>query len=256
MYQTLMPEIAERDATGDIATTYVDIRQTLGVPVVNYIWRSLAAVDGLPWAWPHVKAWRYGIATAAPKLRADAGTLAREHGLRPQGPDAVPPPARDVIRAYERGNSWNLLAVSMLVAARQGGPMPTPPTEGSDPGADGRRPIAPYPDHDSLPRDVREMISKLAEAGPGRDSGVRPSLWVHLAPWPEVLAQLAESLPPILASRPFAEAHQVLLMRAPAYLSIDAAALQNNRDNDAVHATLRAFRGRIAEMVLVGAAIG
>ena len=47
-----VPSIREADATGDIAVLYDDIRATLGVPVVNLIWRHLAVLPGgLSWAW-------------------------------------------------------------------------------------------------------------------------------------------------------------------------------------------------------------
>ena len=46
-----VPVITEAEATGNIAALYADIRTTLGVPVVNLIWRHLAVFpDGLPWA--------------------------------------------------------------------------------------------------------------------------------------------------------------------------------------------------------------
>ena len=41
-----VPSIREADATGDIAVLYDDIRATLGVPVVNLIWRHLAVLPG------------------------------------------------------------------------------------------------------------------------------------------------------------------------------------------------------------------
>ena len=51
-----VPSITEADATGNIAAIYTDIRATLGVPVVNLIWRHLAVfTEGLPWAWESLK---------------------------------------------------------------------------------------------------------------------------------------------------------------------------------------------------------
>ncbi|HPU53194.1 MAG TPA: hypothetical protein PK359_16670, partial [Burkholderiaceae bacterium] len=48
--------ISEADARGDVAELYADIRATLGVPVVNLVWRNLATIDGaLPWAWSAVR---------------------------------------------------------------------------------------------------------------------------------------------------------------------------------------------------------
>jgi len=51
-----VPAILETDATGKVAEIYADIRATLGVPVVNLIWRHLATIDGgLDFAWNMLK---------------------------------------------------------------------------------------------------------------------------------------------------------------------------------------------------------
>ncbi|MCF8533828.1 MAG: hypothetical protein K9G48_12550, partial [Reyranella sp.] len=50
------PAIAEASATGETADLFADIRATVGVRVVNLVWRHLATIDGaLPWAWAAVK---------------------------------------------------------------------------------------------------------------------------------------------------------------------------------------------------------
>ena len=50
------PAIAEAAATGETADLFADIRATVGVRVVNLVWRHLATIDGaLPWAWAAVK---------------------------------------------------------------------------------------------------------------------------------------------------------------------------------------------------------
>ena len=48
--------IPEAEATGDTAALFADIRATLGLPVVNLVWRHLATIPGgLPWTWDQVK---------------------------------------------------------------------------------------------------------------------------------------------------------------------------------------------------------
>jgi hypothetical protein len=45
-----VPAITEAAATGETAAIFADIRQVLGVDVVNLIWRHLATIEGaLPW---------------------------------------------------------------------------------------------------------------------------------------------------------------------------------------------------------------
>ena len=40
------PSIAESSATGVTAEIFGDIRKTVGVQVVNLVWRHLATIDG------------------------------------------------------------------------------------------------------------------------------------------------------------------------------------------------------------------
>mgnify|MGYP000940811934 CR=1 FL=1 len=48
--------ITEKEAQGPVADFYEDIRSTLGVPVVNLIWRHLATIPGsLEWCWTSLK---------------------------------------------------------------------------------------------------------------------------------------------------------------------------------------------------------
>ena len=50
------PATAEVSAAGETAELFADIRATVGVRVVNLVWRHLATLDGaLPWAWRAVK---------------------------------------------------------------------------------------------------------------------------------------------------------------------------------------------------------
>ena len=50
------PAVAEAAAVGEIADLFADIRATVGVRVVNLVWRHLATIDGaLPWAWGAVR---------------------------------------------------------------------------------------------------------------------------------------------------------------------------------------------------------
>ena len=46
------PAVAESAATGQTAEIFADIRATVGVRVVNLVWRHLATIDGaLAWTW-------------------------------------------------------------------------------------------------------------------------------------------------------------------------------------------------------------
>src|SRR5271169_6398294 len=74
-----IPAITEAAAAGEIAAIFADIRQILGVDVVNLIWRHLATIDGaLEWAWPTLR-----------PLYADGSVIAEAAALH--GELALPP---------------------------------------------------------------------------------------------------------------------------------------------------------------------
>ena len=56
MAKDTLPAISEGEATGEIAELYADIRETLNVTAINYVWRHIATIDGgLRWAWEAAK---------------------------------------------------------------------------------------------------------------------------------------------------------------------------------------------------------
>jgi hypothetical protein len=112
------PAVAEAEATGETAALFADIRATIGVRVVNLVWRHLATLDGsLPWAWGVVKPlYSSGIVdSAAVRFREtmilpDLGPLA---GKEPASVDAV-------LASYDHSNTINLFALGALVAWLRG----------------------------------------------------------------------------------------------------------------------------------------
>jgi len=57
-----LPELAERDASGETAAIYAEIRRLGGVPMVALIFRHLATLPGaLEWMWAALgPSWRSG----------------------------------------------------------------------------------------------------------------------------------------------------------------------------------------------------
>ena len=51
-----MFEITEKEATGEVAEIYQDIRETMNMPFPQTIWRNLATKEGaLQWVWYSLK---------------------------------------------------------------------------------------------------------------------------------------------------------------------------------------------------------
>ena len=100
-----LPAITEAAATGEIADLFADIRTTVGVRVVNLVWRHLATMEGaLPWAWAAVKPlYLDGLpdgAMAAFHRTMDIPKLASLAGDEPASVDAV-------LASYDHSNTIN-----------------------------------------------------------------------------------------------------------------------------------------------------
>lgn len=231
-------EIPETRAVGSIARCYDDIRQRLGVPMVNLVWRRLAALGALERCWEQVREDLPAITAQAAVLNG----LARERlsnlspSLRPS--ISASTIARAIIQSYERGNCINLATMRQLLGAP-----PLRSSSGRLPQAPDR--IPPVPVLAELPARVRSAIEQLAQAGPAAATGITPTLWIHLADPPGLIERLARALTPVLGDADFRKAHSALTLlgdQLPPPHTISAQ----------VRDCLQAFHQRIAEMVLIG----
>ena len=120
--------ITEDEAFGETARIYRDIKESLGVPVVNLIWRHLATVPGaLPWAWDSLKPLYVSgaITEAAVLLRASlrpdqnlvfSFSTLKSVSLSPDDLRSI----TVVLNSYERSNFLNLIALNALLAKIDG----------------------------------------------------------------------------------------------------------------------------------------
>ena len=192
-----LAEIREADAPPAIAAIYAALNEGIGIGQVNLIWRHAAALPGvLDWLW----------AQAAPALGCGAAAAARDAIA---GAIVLPAPMRSerrkdhaaiaaVVEIYNRGNLTNLAVLSAILlrtqgvapgtklqAAPRGAMLPAPP---------------PLPRLAALPPTQQAQIRALTAAHGLSDAAVVPSLYLHLALWPDFLAQLSEVLAPLQAN--------------------------------------------------------
>ena len=193
--------ISEAGATGEIAALYGDIRATLGVPVVNLIWRHLATFPGaLPWAWQSLR-----------PLYANGAIIAQAAALRaglevPSLPGLSAPVLAaaglsqdDLTRivmiqqSYERSNAMNLIALGALLAQLEGrvddgGEVTaaiSPPTEDAPRAAIGGK-MPALLTLDQMSPDLAALVQDLNRIS-GRDD-ILASMYRHLSHWPAYLA--------------------------------------------------------------------
>jgi hypothetical protein len=191
------PAVPEASATGETAELFADIRATVGVRVVNLVWRHLATMEGvLPWAWAAVKPlYVQGIADrAAIRFRQsmELPTLGSLAGEQPQSVD-------DVLASYDHSNTINLFALGALRCWLRGDSAPAGLPEGG--------PRLPAPDV-TLPKlaaaedvspETWALVLRLNKYGDPRPI-ILASMYRHLAHAPAFLRQVEAVLAPLDAN--------------------------------------------------------
>lgn len=190
------PAVTESSATGATAEIFGDIRRTVGVRVVNLVWRHLATIDGaLPWTWNAVKPlYAQGMVDcAAIRFRETMSLpmLASLAGDEPSSVDAV-------LASYDHSNTINLFALGALVAwlrgdtARHG----TPETGLRLPAPDLTLPKLAL--QEQTPAEIWALVLRLNRFGDSQPV-ILASMYRHLAHAPDFLRKLETALAPVEA---------------------------------------------------------
>lgn len=208
--------ITEAEATGAVAEIFADIRETMKIPMLTSIWRTLVALeDGLAPAWAATKP-LYLSGTPAPALRqlieqADlpvplplaSGQLASA-GVAPDDLKAI----RAIVHAYNRSNGMNMIALTALFADRADAPWTGPTAPDLDPWPQ----LRPLLEADQIDPDCWALLQAVNALGgdPKRPSepGGLATLWRHLGQWPGVLAVIHAAFAPLHQSGALAGAMQ------------------------------------------------
>jgi hypothetical protein len=211
MSATALPEIREAEAPPAIAAIYAALNEGIGIGQVNLIWRHAAALpDVLDWLW----------AQAAPALASGAAAAARDaiaEAIKFPTPSVIAT-TRDhsaitaLVDIYNRGNLTNLALLSAILLRAQG-MAPSAPLAPAPRGAMLPAP-PPLPRLASLPPAQQAQIGTLTAAHGLSDAAVVPSLYVHLALWPDFLALLPELLAPLRANEGMARARDTAVSAA------------------------------------------
>ena len=194
MTKDTLPAISESEASGEIAELYADIRETLNVTAINYVWRHIATIDGgLRWAWEAAKPMFVSgkVETECEHLQAQlsypqlprlSGTALSLAGVDREGHETI----KTILDTYNRGNLLNMVSLSALIAK----PTSLPVGDRANaelPFTDKRLP--PIPEVADLSDEASEQVLALnalgAKPGPNR---VVASIYKHIALWPGYLS--------------------------------------------------------------------
>lgn len=219
---TPYPEIPESDAPPPIKAIYDDIKATLRVPLVNLVFRVLAAnPDFLEIAWQQL---RPNARTVFFERRADDIRLAAVTGMLAMGrpPACEDPEIRDVLKVFHYVNPKLLLAVAALRSAT----------------------VGQLPRLEQLSRDEKRQIV------PGIPSGVPE---IDLSPGqsePEAVETIFSEIKSTYRI-PVVNSDYRALARWPEYFGEGWSALRAAAQDGAYRRLERSLRGMAAEAVLV-----
>jgi hypothetical protein len=219
-----LPEILEEEAVGTIAETYTEIRAVLAVPVVNLLYRHLAAEPGrLESTWaalrpnlahPATRRFAVQLAETADRARPRVASLDRGDLVRSGVRAADLRRARATLAVYERANGLNLLAVSGLLRGTPGSA-----DTGAAPVSESARSgeILPMADRVSLEAPTRAILDQLSAAvARPRDGTLVPSLYRHLASRPALLRLVWEKVGHALTASQLSGAAEIVQEQAAA----------------------------------------
>jgi len=191
-----VPSIPEADATGEIAALYDDIRRSLGVSVVNLIWRNLAATPGaLAWAWGAVKplyeqgaiqseaqALRQGQVLPGVPVLPDAAL--RSVGVSKDDTATI----RRIITAYDHSNALNILALMTMTGRLRGTAVDGSALATSRPEAPAAGTLPPILSLDTVAPETAALVMAINRLGARGREHILVSMPRHLAYWPGFLA--------------------------------------------------------------------
>lgn len=201
-----LPEMRENEAPPEIAAIYGRYREATGTPLVNLIYRHLATIPGaLPWVWALIErpirdgsarraSDRITAALSAPQL---ASGDVRDPNLQVSDVDDI----EAILAFYHHTNVLNLVCLTTVLsvlnnpqrisASGSASPAITSGDGGSGPTTINRRSIPPLPKLGSLPPEMSALVQSLAELhDKASTAGVTPSLYLHLAHWPQFLSAI------------------------------------------------------------------
>jgi len=192
----ILPEISADNAKGEIKHIYQSIETALSVRLVNLVYRHLATVPGaLEWAWYTVgEPFQAGIFAERSKVLIPSARGQQRHSISMEAAGLTAEDANNVIRtldAYSRANPINAVSLRVIALALESGRAASAaPIEA--PSRVDLPTLLPMSPLDSLDPIATALMHRLARLTTGRESKIVPSLFRHFAPWPVLLAQLAD----------------------------------------------------------------
>jgi hypothetical protein len=251
-------EVLEPDASQEIAVIYGELRAATGLPIVNLIWRHLAALPGvLTSAWATVRP-VIGSAVLVDGVEQLEMTALRDAGHATTLFPTITKEALAVIEIYNRGNCINLQVLTALRRALAGEAVGNRELLSAAQPLPRLVEVPPMPRMEALDSQARTIVLDLAALHDAARIGVVPSLYRHLALWPNLLPDLYAACARLMSEGVIQRGRQALLVESHAISARLLPSLRLSNDfpesqKPEALAALDTFTGSlIAEMTVVG----
>ena len=207
-------EVTEDAARGETREIYGDIRACFRGPIVNQIYRRIAATPGcLEWAWGSVRPM-----VVSGDLESESKDLVRAIEIPAAGeisPEDLLSAGIDqqalaticrVLDTYNRSNPMNVIAVKVLRLSLDAKRHAAPFTVEKDMDAgDAMAPLPPLIDIAGAEGRVRDAMNRFAREASGGSGAIVPTLFRHFGEWPGFLDLAAGTIGPLTRSSSFAD---------------------------------------------------
>lgn len=202
-------EITEEAARGKTREIYGDIRACFRAPIVNQIYRRIAATPGaLEWAWGSVRPM-----VVSDDLENEAEDLVRaidfpaaaeiapevllSAGIDAEGLSTI----CRVLDTYNRSNPMNVIAVRALKLALDAERLAAPFTvEKNMDAGDAKVALPPLIDTARADPEVRDAMDRFAREASGGSDAIVPTLFRHFGQWPGFLDLATDTIGPLARS--------------------------------------------------------
>ena len=199
----------EATATGITADIFMDIRQTMNIPVVTSIWRALASWDNcLEQTWNAVKPIYLTrlpdtvlpellrqTALSVPKFSLDNHSSSPKLNINDFGN------IKSIVAAYNRSNGLNLIALAaFLTPTTEGDPISV--TQSSEPSSTSPSALKALLSRIQIDDQTWDLVRQVNTLGTNSSAenivyqGHVATLWRHLAHWPSFLSAVDRGFSP------------------------------------------------------------
>ena len=263
-------EVSEESASGLTREIYQDMRRCFDAPIVNLIYRRIAADPAtLGWVWGTLRpiivsgelerraAELLGALDQSEPSPISADQL-RSVGIDDESLSTI----RRVLDTYNRTNPMNLIAAKMVELALDDRREATP-FSGEMVAHHGNTPVSlpPMIDVTQMQSKAQSAMLRLARAASRGSSDIVPSLFRHFGDWPGFIELAAASIHPLTHGSAMAGLVEELGRGAGVAASRLSEAATVPRDGlpapigparDDLYALLRLFPNPICGMILIG----